>query len=77
MTFNRMRVFGIGIAILALSFATFAQAPAPATATQAPAASTSAAALPSADQIIDKYEAAIGGEAAWHKLKSRVSKGTI
>ena len=77
MTFNRMRVFGIGIAILALSFATFAQAPAPATATQAPAASTSAAALPSADRIIDKYEAAIGGEAAWHKLKSRVSKGTI
>ena len=72
-----MRVTSIGIAILALSFATFAQAPAPATTTQAPAASTSAAALPSADQILDKYVAAIGGEAAWHKLHSRVSKGTI
>src|SRR5271156_4038595 len=72
MRFNRMRVTGIGIGILALSFATFAQAPTP-----APAASTSAAALPSADQILDKYVAAIGGEAAWHKLNSRVSKGTI
>jgi hypothetical protein len=70
-----MRVTGMGIAILALSFATFAQAPA--TTTQSPAASTSAAALPSADQILDKYVAAIGGEAAWHKLNSRVSKGTI
>jgi zinc protease len=79
MTFNKMRVLGIGIALLALSFATFAQAPAPApaTTTQAPAASSSAAALPSADQILDKYVAAIGGEAAWHKLNSRVSKGTI
>ena len=72
MRFNRMRVTGIGIGILALSFATFAQAPTP-----APAASTPAAALPSADQILDKYVAAIGGEAAWHKLNSRVSKGTI
>ena len=79
MTFNKMRVFGAGIAILAVSFAAFAQAPA--TTTQAPATapavSSPAAALPSADQILDKYIAAIGGEAAWHKLNSRVSKGTI
>jgi zinc protease len=77
MTFNKMNVFGIGIAILAVSFAAFAQTQAPATATQAPAASSPAAALPSSDQILDKYVAAIGGDAAWHKLNSRVSKGTI
>jgi hypothetical protein len=76
MTFNK-RVFGIGIAILAVSFAAFAQAQTPAAATPAQAAPTSAAALPSADQILDKYVAAIGGEAAWRKLNSRVSKGTI
>ena len=79
MTFNKMRVFGVGTAILAMSFAAFAQAPA--TTTQAPATapavSSPAAALPSADKILDKYVAAIGGEAAWHKLNSRVSKGTI
>jgi hypothetical protein len=70
-----MRVSGTGIAILALSLATFAQTPT--TTVQTPAASTPAAALPSADQILDKYVAALGGEAAWHKLNSRVSKGTI
>ncbi len=79
MTFSKVRVFGLGTAMLALSFTAFAQAPA--TTTQAPAAapaaSTPAAALPSADQVLDKYRAAIGGEAAWHKLNSRVSKGTI
>jgi outer membrane lipoprotein-sorting protein len=79
MTFNKMRVFGAGIAILAMSFTASAQAPA--TTTQAPATapavSSPAATLPSADQILDKYIAAIGGEAAWHKLNSRVSKGTI
>jgi zinc protease len=79
MTFDKIRVFGAGIAILAMSFTAFAQAPA--TTTQAPATapavSSPAAALPSADQILDKYIAAIGGEAAWHKLNSRLSKGTI
>lgn len=75
MTFNKMRALGVGIAILAASFAAFAQAPA--TTAQAPAASTAAAALPSADQILDKYVAAIGGETAWHKLTSRSSTGTI
>ena len=79
MTFNKMRVFGAGIAILAMSFAAFAQAPATTTQApaRAPAVSSPAATLPSADQILDKYIAAIGGEAAWHKLNSRVSKGTI
>src|SRR5580704_2547944 len=74
---NKMKVFSFGVAILAMSFAAFAQTQAPVTTTQAPAASGTAAALPSADQILDKYVAAIGGDAAWHKLNSRVSKGTI
>jgi hypothetical protein len=40
-----------------------------------PAAST--AALPSVDQVLDKYVVASGGRAAWQKLNSRVSKGTV
>jgi outer membrane lipoprotein-sorting protein len=35
------------------------------------------AAGPTADQIVDKYIEASGGRAAWEKLNSRVSKGTI
>jgi hypothetical protein len=35
------------------------------------------AAAPTADQIVDKYIEASGGRAAWEKLNSRVSKGTI
>ncbi len=42
---------------------------------QKPAAD--AAALPSADQIIDKYVQAIGGKAAIEKQTSRVSKGSL
>lgn len=37
----------------------------------------STAALPTADQIIDKYVQAIGGKAAIEKQTSRVSKGTF
>jgi zinc protease len=36
-----------------------------------------AAVLPSADQVLKHYVEAIGGRAAWEKLHSRVSKGTI
>lgn len=43
---------------------------------QAPAAASSAP-LPAVDQIIDKYEQASGGKAAWDKLTSRVEKGTF
>lgn len=39
-----------------------------------PAAS---AAIPSADQILDRYVQATGGRAAWQKLTSRHSSGTI
>jgi hypothetical protein len=41
----------------------------------APAASTGAA--PTADQILDKYVAAVGGADALHKISTRVSKGNI
>ena len=33
--------------------------------------------LPSADQILDKYLAAVGGADALHKIKTRVQKGTV
>jgi zinc protease len=52
-------------------------AAAPASATEAAGATQAAAAVPSADQVLDHYVQAIGGRAAWMKLTSRVSKGTI
>lgn len=61
----------LAIATLALTFSAYAQTAA------TPAASKPDAATPSADQILDKYVNAIGGQAAWQKLNSRVSKGTI
>jgi len=33
--------------------------------------------LPSADQILDKYLAAVGGADALHKVRTRVQKGTV
>jgi len=36
-----------------------------------------ASAAPTADQLLDKYVAAIGGAAALHQITSRVSKGSI
>jgi photosynthetic reaction center cytochrome c subunit len=33
--------------------------------------------MPTADQILDKYLAAIGGTDALHKIKTRVQKGTV
>lgn len=41
------------------------------------AAASNAAALPSANQILDTYVKALGGREAWKKLTSRVSTGTI
>lgn len=38
---------------------------------------TTAPATPTLDQILDKYIEASGGRAAWQKLHSRVSKGTV
>lgn len=63
----------LAIASLAFGFSALAQT----AATPAAAPAASAAATPSSDQILDKYVNAIGGQAAWQKLNSRVSKGTI
>jgi zinc protease len=52
-------------------------AAAPASATQAAGATQAAAAMPTGEQVLDHYVQAIGGRAAWMKLNSRVSKGTI
>jgi hypothetical protein len=41
-----------------------------------PASAKSSDALPSVEQVIEKYTRAIGGEAAINKLKTRVSRGT-
>ena len=42
-----------------------------------PAVRAQAPALPTIDQILDKYVTAIGGRAAIEKVTSRVSKGTV
>ena len=47
-----------------------------ATTTAKPPASAPAP-IPSADQILNRYVEATGGRAAWQKLTSRVSRGTI
>lgn len=60
--------------VLALSFSARGQSTARSTA--APPA-TAAPALPAADQILNRYVEATGGRAAWQKLTSRVSSGTI
>ncbi|HTR24310.1 MAG TPA: hypothetical protein VMI10_10020, partial [Terriglobales bacterium] len=62
---------------LALSLPAFAQSPAEAPSDSKPVPSSKAAALPTADQILDRYVKAIGGREAWKKLTSRVSSGTI
>jgi zinc protease len=59
---------------LALSFSAHGQLPAQSTAAPAP---TAAPATPTADQILDRYVEATGGRAAWQKLTSRISIGTI
>ena len=43
----------------------------------APAAPSATPALPSADEIFNKYIAAIGGQANVDKIKSRTAKGTV
>jgi outer membrane lipoprotein-sorting protein len=55
-----------------IAVAAFAQG-----APQKPATDEKSAALPSVDQILDKYVQAIGGKAAIEKQTSRVSKGTF
>ncbi len=76
-----MQRFGIAIcAVLIAGAGVLAQSSAP-TAPGAPAAQStpkaSAVPTPSVDQILDRYIEASGGRAAWEKVNSRVSKGTI
>jgi hypothetical protein len=69
------KLLAAGILSLATSVAAFAQTPA--ATPQKPAAKAAAPATPSADQILNHYVEAVGGRAAWKKLTSRVSTGTI
>jgi zinc protease len=69
---------GLGIGLLGLLCVFAAQAQdAAKPATPATPSATKAAALPTADQVLDHYVQASGGRVAWLKLNSRVSKGTI
>lgn len=66
-----------GILSLAASSAAFAQTPASTRTPQKAASKAATPATPSVDQILNRYVDAIGGRAAWKKLTSRVSTGTI
>ena len=68
------RISIASVVLVASAAAAFAQASAPST---QPSSKASAPATASADQILDKYIQASGGRAAWQKLHSRVSKGTV
>ncbi len=63
-------------AVFSLLLAMAASVPAGAQAAQA-AAPKPAPALPTVDQVLDKYVQALGGKASIEKLTSRVSKGTF
>jgi len=62
------------LALLGLVLVAAASGSATAQETKAPAPKP-ASALPSVDQILDKYVQALGGKAAIEKLNSRVTKG--
>ena len=64
-----------GCLALALCVASFGQAQPP-TSTKTPAPDAKPA-TPSVDEIVNHYVQAVGGRAAWRKLKSRVSMGRI
>lgn len=70
-----LKRFSIAIyVVLALSFPAYGQSPAQSASAPAP---TTAPAAPTTDQILNRYLEATGGRAAWQKLTSRVSTGTI
>jgi len=69
------KLFTIAGLIAVLGFSALAQTPTKAS--EKPAATSPSSPTPSADQILDRYVQAIGGPAAWKKLTSRVSTGTI
>jgi hypothetical protein len=60
------------------SFTVNAQSPARQKAERSPAqAPATVPAMPTAEEILSRYLEAVGGRAAWQKLNSRVSSGTI
>ena len=84
MGFIWKKALGIGMLALFCGLKAQAQDPAKPAAPAAampsattPSATKAAVPLPTADQVLDHYVQAIGGRAAWMKLNSRVSKGTI
>ncbi len=72
------KALGVGIlASLCVLAARAQDAAKPSAAATTPSKTQAAAAMPTADQVLDHYVQAIGGRAAWLKLNSRVSKGSI
>jgi zinc protease len=67
---------GLCLGVLLATSPLLAQAPAQPAETKA-AESKPAEALPSVDQILEKYEKAIGGKEASEKINTRVMKGTL
>jgi hypothetical protein len=76
-TCHRARTSPPGSPSLPLAVPTPRPTPVAAPGGAAPASPSPAPALPSADDLFNKYIAAIGGQAAIDKLKSRMAKGTI
>jgi len=75
---NRVNRFSVACAVaLALGTVVSGQAPAPSPSANPSSVAAPAAALPTGDQVYKHYTEAIGGRAAWEKLHTRVSKGTI
>jgi hypothetical protein len=72
-----VRIFcALAAASFALASVVFSQTPSPNPGTTSERAAASVA-VPSADRILDKYLEATGGRAAWEKIHSRVSTGTV
>jgi hypothetical protein len=73
---NLIRKLAATLALTCLA-ATVAHGQSPANAAPEPAPTAATVALPSTDEVLKHYVAAIGGREAWAKLHTRVSKGTI
>ncbi|HXX18545.1 MAG TPA: hypothetical protein VEJ46_04025 [Candidatus Acidoferrum sp.] len=67
------RAIAIACACFALAFPSFAQS----SETTPAAAAAAAPAMPTAEQVLDRYLEAMGGRAALQKLTSRVMTGTL
>jgi len=67
----------MGVLILTFALAANAQSASSTAPKDSPAASSAAPAYPKVGEILDRYEKAIGGRAAWEKFTSQVMMGTI